>query len=97
MAVFYFMFSCIDWMFIAIGNTIYDEQRFHCFYEVYLVSANTSDSVFLLFHSIFIFAFSFLIWYIFYRIPDNYGLLSKRKTAQMRINENFRSMHGKDG
>lgn len=40
-----------------------------------MMSESTSGSIFLLFDDLFLYLFSILIWFIFYRIPDMYGLL----------------------
>ena len=45
--------------------------------NIYLLSADTSGALFMLFYTLFYFMFSILIWYIFYRIPDKSGMISK--------------------
>jgi hypothetical protein len=79
MAIFYFIFVSIDWMFIAIGNAIFDyHEAFRCIDDVYLIVEDPYGAAYLLFHAFFVFAFSLLIWNIFYRLPDSYGLLKKK-------------------
>ena len=86
MAIFYFIFVSIDWMLIAIGNALFDDDRaYKCLFHVYLIVNNAEGAWYLICHSIFVFLFSLLIWFIFYRIPDKYGLLKKKEAQQLLI------------
>ena len=90
MAIFYFIFVAVDWMLIAIGNTLYDTDTFLCYKHEYLIVENSSGAWFLMTYSLFFFSFSLLIWNIFYRLPDSYGLLKKRKTADVNVDEDLK-------
>lgn len=43
-----------------------------------LKAINNSGAMFLLIYSLLLLSFTLMIWYAFYKIPDNYGLISKR-------------------
>lgn len=85
MAIFYFIFVSIDWMLIVIGNTLSDEESFFCYKHFYLIVENSAGAWFLTIYSFFFFSFSLLIWNIFYRLPDSYGLLRKRKLDVVNV------------
>jgi len=93
MAIFYFIFVSIDWMLIAIGNTLEDEKDlFMCFEDVYLIVIKNKGAWFFICQSLFLFLFSILIWHIFYRLPDSYGLLKKREAKSMRVSKMLKGM-----
>lgn len=77
MTVFYLLFSFSDLILLYIGNVVdaHNENTFLCVTTWYMISVTKAGSVFLLFHNLFLYLFSILIWYIFYRIPQKYGLL----------------------
>lgn len=43
-----------------------------------LIAINNSGAMFLMIYSLLLLSFTLMIWYAFYKIPDNYGLISKR-------------------
>ena len=77
-------------MLILIGNELYDDTTFYCYKDQYLLVANDAASWFLLVYSLFFFSFSLLIWNIFYRLPDSYGLLKKRKLHNVNVDEDIK-------
>ena len=84
MAIFYMAFALADLMLLSVGNTFYkDGKEYLCLYTWYLISQTNSGSWYLLFHEIFYYLFSVLIWYIFYKIPDNHGLIKKLTTKDL--------------
>ena len=85
MAFGYLMFQAIDWAMILGGNATPTSELFDCQNEVYVVVAcsDSNGAIFLFAQSIILFLFSLLIWYIFYRIPDSFGLLKKRQTKDL--------------
>ena len=77
MAVFYLLFSFIDLLIMAFGD-ILDAQSgklFLCIDGWYNFPLDNGGSVFLLIDGIFLYLFSLMISHIFYKIPDNHGLL----------------------
>jgi hypothetical protein len=64
---------------MGIGNALFQQDHdFICNVGTDLVATNNGGAFFLLLYSIFLFSFTLMIWYAFYKIPDNYGLISKR-------------------
>ena len=86
MAIFYFIFVSIDWMLIAIGNSLFDDDTsYKCLHNVYLIVNDPIGALYLTFHAIFVFMFSVLIWYLFYRIPEKYGLIKRMQTEDLKV------------
>lgn len=79
MSVFYLAFTCIDIMFLFLGDELFEKHDIDCMDDMIIIPKNNSAASFLLFNSILFFAFSLLIWYIFYSIPEKHGLVSKKK------------------
>ena len=80
------MYMSIDWMLIAIGNSLFiDDTSYKCIKSVYLIVNDGLGAAYLLCHSIFVFMFSLLIWYIFYRIPEKYGLLKSAVADRLTV------------
>jgi hypothetical protein len=50
-----------------------------------VLALNNKGAIFLLAYTLLVLAFSVMIWFVLYKIPDRYGLISKR---QERINVN---------
>lgn len=57
----------------------------------YLFTGCTSGAWFLLVEELVFYLFSINIWYIFYKIPDNYGLLLKKVKDTSRFRMTFRN------
>ena len=54
---------------------------------------STKSSVFLFFFELSLFLFAVLIWFIFFKIPDNYGLLAKGSDDRQLKMTMFRTNH----
>ena len=66
MSVFYLALTCIDIMFLFLGDEMFEKHDIECLDSMIIIVKNNSAASFLLFNSILFFAFSILIWYIFY-------------------------------
>ena len=80
MSVFYVVFSVIDLLILGIGDLI-EKKMFICTNGVFLLPRVDLGCGYLLMDGITFFAFSFNISYIFFKIPDQHGLLVKRLQA----------------
>jgi hypothetical protein len=93
LAIFYLAFSFIDLMLLGIGNIIDSNARtaFECLHGWYFLVLTNSGVWFNLFHCLFFYFFSIIIWYIFYRLPYNYGLIMKMNTKSLRMTNLYKS------
>ena len=80
MSVFYVVFSVIDLLILGIGDLI-QKKMFICTNGVFLLPRDDFGCGYLLLDSITFFAFSFNIIFIFFKIPDQHGLLVKHLQA----------------
>jgi hypothetical protein len=79
MSIFYVLFSVIDGLVLGIGDLISTKQEmFMCSNGVFLLPKNDSGCAFLLVDGLIFFAFSYNISHIFFKIPDQHGILVKR-------------------
>lgn len=96
MSIFYLVFSFIDLMLLGIGDVIdrdASKETFLCIDKVYLFPNSEGASYFLIFHNLFFYLFSILIWSIFYKIPDKFGLIKRILAKDL----NMRKSIMKDG
>lgn len=80
-------------MLLGIGNIVNnsDQLVFECVDEWYLLYLEPPAAWFTLFHGLFFLLFSVLIWYIFYRLPYNYGLITKQNAKSLRMTHTYKS------
>ena len=79
MALFYFFFVVTDFVMMSFANEeLYENDDYYCLEDNRLGSANDDGATFLLIFTLMLLGFSFMIWFIFYKLPDKYGLISKR-------------------
>jgi hypothetical protein len=80
MSVFYLVFSFLDLILFAVADILDqpDSRWFLCVDKDFLLPKNDGGSIFLLIDVLLFYAFSYLISHIFYKIPDNFGLLVKQ-------------------
>lgn len=88
MAIFYLVFSFFDLLLMAVADII-DAERgdrlFLCAYGWYMMPKDDGGSIFMLFDDSFLYLFSLMISHIFYRIPDNHGLLVTKAANADRL------------
>jgi hypothetical protein len=78
MAVFYLVFSFLDTLLLGVGDVIDEHNKiFMCTNGWYLLPKNNGGAVYLLIDGVIFCMFSFNMLHIFFRIPNNYGLLIK--------------------
>ncbi len=66
---------------MGVGNFLFREgDDFLCMKDTDLIAINNSGAFFLLIYSLLLLSFTLMIWYAFYKIPDNYGFISKVRT-----------------
>ena len=100
LAISYIAFQAIDWLLISEGNKIYvrsvsnkiiifqEKDEFYCIDEKYVVAGVASGgSVFLIFYNLFFIIFGIIIWVIFFRLPDRYGIINKRRNPAIKFNQ----------
>jgi hypothetical protein len=75
MSVFYLAFTLIDFFLIVLGNIFYEQKNFICMFDHYLIVTTNWGAFYLTLHSSFFFLFAIMIWDIFYRLPNVYGLI----------------------
>lgn len=80
-------------MLLGIGNIVDNNERFafECLHDWYFIVVENPGVWFSLFHLLFFYVFSIIIWYIFYRLPYNYGLILKTNTQDLRMTNFYRS------
>ena len=86
LAVSYFVFVLTDFIMMAIGNALFEDNKdFVCIEVVEVIPLNNSGATYLLFYTILLMLFSFMMWCVFYKIPDNYGLIYKPRNNSVHI------------
>eukprot|EP00347_Sterkiella_histriomuscorum_P006135 403353934 len=80
LAASYFNFVFIDFLMMSIGNySLFIDEDFTCTSDSYIQVISDGSAIFFFVYSLLLLAFSFMMWVIFYKIPDHYGLISKTK------------------
>ncbi|CDW76323.1 UNKNOWN [Stylonychia lemnae] len=86
LAYSYVLFSVSDVILLFVGNVIHSQgEIFICTKSWYMMSESPEGSVFILVDYIFLYLFSILIWFIFYRLPDKYGLLGHTQAQDLKM------------
>jgi hypothetical protein len=76
LATYYLIFSMVDCLLMMLGNKIFRKNAdFECFNGSCVVPLNDAGAVFLISYTILILLYSLMIWVIFYKIPEQYGLI----------------------
>lgn len=69
-----------------IGNYLFAiDDDFKCDEETQIIITSNGGAAFFFVYTLLVFAFSFMIWLVFYKIPDHYGLISKTKASDKLI------------
>jgi hypothetical protein len=64
---------------MGVGNRLFEKDHdFICEGDTELIAINNGGAAFLLVYTLFLLSFSVMIWFVFYKIPDLYGLIPKR-------------------
>ena len=92
LTISYFVFNILDIMFMSISNILYT-NNFICVEENNVRATDNLGSSLMLFMALSILLFSLMMWYIFYKIPERSGLISKAK-AKTRLILNDNSVSG---
>jgi hypothetical protein len=70
------MFSLIDMFLMVVGNLLFAENLdFACMNGNTVIATNNAGAGFLIAYSFNLIMFSFMIWFVFYKIPEYYGLI----------------------
>ena len=52
--------------------------RKYSYFLKYNIALNNKGAIFLLVYTVLVLAFSLMIWFVLYKIPDMHGMISKR-------------------
>lgn len=79
-------FVVADFIMMPVGNALFKKgEDFRCDNDVEVVVMNSAGATYLLIYTLILFAYSFMIWFVFYLIPDRFGLISKRKHKRVDL------------
>ena len=79
LSIFYVCFVVLDFILMGVGNHLFVEDRdFTCLNETVLKAANNSGATFLLVYTLFLLSFTLMLWFVFYALPDHFGLISRK-------------------
>jgi hypothetical protein len=84
MAISYIMFEAINWTILIVGNKI-EVNNLICYEEVYIFPENNKGAWFLFIWNLYFYSFSMFLWYIFYRLPYEHGLITKLNIKSLRM------------
>ena len=86
LAASYIFFVIADFIMMPVGNALFDAGKdFTCVNNVQIEVENSGGAFYLLIYTLILFAYSFMLWYVFYLIPDKWGLISKAKFKRVDI------------
>jgi hypothetical protein len=75
-------FSLTDLLMMGLGNLLFRENKdFKCLSESTVVATNTGGAFFLLFYSILLILYSLMLWFIFYKLPADFGLVDDKNVG----------------
>lgn len=78
-AGFYLGYVVLDFLVQGIGNAVIREDTdFDCRDNSVIVPMNNSGATFLLIQTILLLSFTIMVLLVFYKIPDNFGLIAKK-------------------
>lgn len=90
LSIIYIIFNVVDWTIILVGDNL-EFTHFYCYSTFYLTPADTKGAWFLTIQTLYFFLFSLILWYIFFRIPANNGLVSGLLVKSMNMTTGMRT------
>jgi hypothetical protein len=92
-AGFYLGYVVLDLLVQVIGNAVIREDTdFDCRNDSTIVPMNNSGATFLLVQTIILLSFTIMVLLVFYKIPDNFGLIAKKKQGFIKNFAGFQSV-----
>ena len=86
LAASYIIFVIADFIMMPVGNSLFEHEKdFMCYDKVIVEVMNNAGALYLLVYTILLFGYSFMIWFVFYRIPSLFGLISKARYQRVDI------------
>lgn len=71
---------------MALGNYLLTEDEdFDCLEANQVIPLNNQGAAFLLAYSLILLSFSFMIWFVLYKLPEQHGLISKLNRSKEKI------------
>jgi len=71
---------------MSIGNIMFEDgEDFVCVDNIEVIPINNKGASFLFFYSILLLLFSFMMWCVFFKIPDYHGLVYKMRSNSVHI------------
>lgn len=64
-------------MFMGLGNVLFDDSDFECINENDIQPRNNDGASFLLVYTLVLYGFSVVMFVVFYKVPEHYGLIIK--------------------
>ncbi|CDW76431.1 UNKNOWN [Stylonychia lemnae] len=84
LAACYMSFGIVDFVMMNLGNYLFEKDHdFYCYDETQIEATSNEGAIFFFVYTMLIQSFSLMIWLVFYKIPDHYGLISKVKETIM--------------
>lgn len=77
--MYYFINVLTDLMLFILGIEALEEHALFCVNHTYLVVDGEFGGLYMMFHTLTILMYSFIMFHIFYRLPKQYGMVSYSK------------------
>jgi len=88
LAICYLAFVISDFIMMATGNALFSEKEdFACYDRVAIYPLNNGGAAFLLVYSVLLLLFSLMVWGVFYKVPESFGLIAKPLTDSVHLRE----------
>lgn len=82
--IFYLCFSIIDFLMMGLGNLLFTQDKdFVCVDDSMVMPNNNGGAGFLFAYSMMLLLYSLMLWFIFYKIPSRFGLISKHEHLEI--------------
>jgi len=78
--LYYLIFTFLDCFLMMIGNNLlWKESDFICINKRTLMANSNTGAAFMMLYSCLILIYSMAIWFVFYKVPEIYKLISKTR------------------
>ena len=85
LAMFYVVTTCLDWIMFLGGQAAVRNEDILCYDHKTLIINSNLGGTFMLADMIICYLYAFFMWYAFYQVPKQYGVVSRRSVDDVAM------------
>ena len=80
LASYYLIFTIVDCLLMIVGNSLFrKDSDFYCFNDSTVIPESNAGAGYMMVYTILILLYSLMVWFVFYKVPESYKLISNLK------------------